>query len=64
MATGNGHSPLSEEMAVMGMPTMTKTSFVLVEQEWWWELLPESMQAAGKEERNKAIAMFLPLQWY
>lgn len=59
MATGNGHSPLSEAMAVMGVPTMTKASFVSTERhigEWWWELLQESMQAAGEEERNMAIA--------
>ena len=59
MATGNGHSPLSEAMAVMGLLTMTKASFVSTERhigEWWWELLQESMQAAGEEERNMAIA--------
>ena len=59
MATGNGHSPLSKAMAVMGVPTMTKTSFVHSEQyigEWWWELLQESMKAAGEEEKNMAIA--------
>ena len=59
MATGNGHSPLSEAMAVMGVPTMTKASFVLTERhigEWWWELLQESMKAAGEEEKNMAIA--------
>ena len=59
MATGNGHSPLSEAMAVMGVPTMTKVSFVSTEQhigEWWWELLQESMQAAGEEEKHIAIA--------
>ena len=59
MATGNGHSPLSEAMAVMGVLTMTKASFVSTERhigEWWWELLQESMQAAGEEERNMAIA--------
>ena len=59
MATGNGHSPLSEAMAVMSVPTMTKASFVSTERhigEWWWKLLQESMQAAGEEERNMAIA--------
>ena len=59
MATGNGHSPLSEAMAVMGVPTMTKVSFISIERhngEWWWELLQESMQAAGEEEKHIAIA--------
>ena len=32
MATGNGHSPLSEAVAVMGVRTMTKASFVSTEQ--------------------------------
>ena len=31
MVTGNGHSPLSEAMGVMGVPTMTKASFILSE---------------------------------
>ena len=41
MITGNGHAPLSEAMAVMGVPTMTKASFVHSEHRiggWWWEL--------------------------
>ena len=59
MATGNGHSPLLEAMAVMGVPAMTKASFVAAERhigKWWWELLQQSMQAAGEEEKNIAIA--------
>lgn len=55
MATGNGHTPLSEAMAVMGVPTMTKQSFVSTERQiggWWWELLKQSMKAAGEEEKN------------
>ena len=38
MITGNGHAPLSEAMAVMGVPTMTKASFVHSEYRiggWW-----------------------------
>ena len=31
MATGNGHSPLSEAVAVMGVSTMTKVLFVSTE---------------------------------
>ena len=59
MVTGNGHEPLSEVMAVMGVPTMTKASFVHSEHHiggWWWELLQGSMKAAGEEEKKIAIA--------
>ena len=59
MVTGNGHEPLSEVTAVMGVPTMTKASFVHSEHHiggWWWELLQGSMKAAGEEEKKIAIA--------
>ena len=59
MVTDNGHAPLSEAMAVMSVPTMTKTSFVHSEHHiggWWWELFQDSMKAAGEEEKKIAIA--------
>ena len=33
MATGGGHTPLTESMAVMGIPAMTKKSFIAIEKE-------------------------------
>ena len=59
MSTGGGHAPLEESMAVLGVPTMTKRSFIAAEKRigtWWTALLEESMKLAGLEEREKAIA--------
>ena len=59
MSTGGGHAPLEETMAVLGVPTMTKRSFIAAEKRigtWWTALLEESMKLAGQEEREKAIA--------
>ena len=58
MSTGGGHTPLQESMAVLGVPTMTKKSFIAAEKRigsWWATLLEESMVLAGQEERHKAI---------
>ena len=57
MATGGGHSQLEETMSVLGVPVMTKSSFIQTERdigEWWREELQESMAAAGKEEKRLA----------
>ena len=38
MSTGGGHTTLTETMAVLGIPTMTKKSFMAAEKrigEWW-----------------------------
>ena len=38
MATGGGHAMLQETMSVLGVPTMTKKSFMTTERdigEWW-----------------------------
>ena len=59
MSIGGGHAPLEESMAVLGVPTMTKRSFIAAEKRigaWWTTLLEESMKLAGQEEREKAIA--------
>ena len=59
MSTGGGHATLTETMAVLGIPTMTKKSFMAAEKrigEWWWKLLQESMKVAGQEERAIAIS--------
>ena len=50
MATGGGHTPLKESMAVLGIPSMSKKLFMSIEKricEWWWSLLEESMKEAG-----------------
>ena len=59
MSTGGGHTPLEESMAALGIPTMTKRSFIAAEKRigtWWETLLKESMKLAGQTEREKAIA--------
>ena len=45
-------------MSVLGVPVMSRRVFVNTERsigKWWWKLLEESMQAAGKAEREFAI---------
>ena len=57
MVTGGGHSQLEETMSILGVPVMTKSSFVQSERdigEWWRLELQESMAAAGKEEKRLA----------
>ena len=59
MATGGGHAPLTESMAVKSMPVMTKKAFVVAEKQidqWWSTLLEDSMKEAGAAK--KAIAYF------
>jgi len=58
MATGGGYNKLEESMSVLGLPVMSKKLFINTEKligKWWWNLLEESMQAAGKMERELAI---------
>ena len=57
MATGGGHSRLEETMAVMGVPVMTKSSFISIERgigEEWKQKLIDSMAEAGREEKQLA----------
>ena len=57
MATGGGHAPLTEAMSVLGVPVMTKKSFVHTEKEigqQWWGSLEESMKEAAEEEKRLA----------
>ena len=45
-------------MSILGIPTMTKQSFIDTEQvigKWWWTALEQSMLATGKEEKKLAI---------
>ena len=58
MSTGGGFNHLEESMGVLGVPVMSKQSFVNTEQKigkWWWDQFKDSMQAAGKAERQLAI---------
>ena len=57
MSTGGGHTQLQETMSVLGVPVMTKKSFIRTEKdigEWWRMRLNESMIEAGKEEKRLA----------
>ena len=59
MCTGGGHTPLAETMAVLGVQTMSRQSFMSTERkicEWWRDLFEQSMTSAGKAERQIAIA--------
>jgi len=58
MATGGGFNKLEESMSVLGVPVMSRRVFVNTERiigNWWWTLLEESIQAAGRAERELAI---------
>ncbi len=57
MATGGGHSKLEEVMSVVGVPVMTKRSFIQTERdigEVWKKELLESMTKAGMKEKRLA----------
>lgn len=57
MATGGGHSQLEEQMSVLGVPTMSKTSFIATERnigDMWKQSLLETMAEAGREEKRLA----------
>ncbi len=58
MTTGGGHSRLEESLGVMGVPVMTKRTFINTERgigEQRRTNLTESMAEAGKEEKRLAI---------
>ena len=58
MVTGGGFNALQESMSVLGIPVMSKQSFMQSErqiEEWWWNALQESIKAAGKEEKQFAV---------
>lgn len=58
MSTGGGHSQLEETMSLVGVPVMTKMSFISTERdvgEWWKQELQESMAEAGREEKWLAV---------
>ncbi len=54
---GGGHSQLEEQMSLLGIPTVTKASFISTERnigEIWKQNLIESMAEAGREEKRIA----------
>ena len=58
MATGGGFAPLQEQMSVLGIPVMTKRSFMKTESivgRWWSECLEKSMCEAAEEEKQIAV---------
>ena len=58
MATGGSFNHLEESMGILGVPVMSKQSFIKTEQtigKWWWDLFNDSMLAAGKKERELAV---------
>ena len=57
MSTGGGHTQLQETMSVLGVPVMTKKSFIRTEKdigEWWRMRLNKTMIEAGVEEKRLA----------
>ena len=59
MVTGGEHVPLMESMTVLGVPSLTKKTFITIEKcigQWWWTLFEDSLKQAGSEERAIAIA--------
>jgi len=58
MAVGGGFNSLEELMSALGVPVMTKSSFIYTERiigKWWWIILEESILTAGKEEKQIAM---------
>ena len=55
MATGRGHAPLTEPMAVIGIPVMTKKAFMMLKKKWW-TILEGSMKEAGVAEKAITIS--------
>ena len=55
--TGGEHSQLKETMSVLGVPAMTKSTFVRSERsisEWLRKAMGKSMAEAGREEKQLA----------
>ena len=58
MATGGGYNKLEKSMSILGLLVMSKKLFISTKKligKWWWNLLEESMHAAGKMEQELAI---------
>ena len=58
MSTGGGHAPLAETVSVLGVPVLTKKSFMATRRllvSHGGESLEESMKEAAEEEKRNAI---------
>ena len=58
LSTGGGYAALAETMSVLGVPMMTKKSFIATEKaigHEWWDALEENMKEAAEEEKRNAI---------
>ena len=58
MSTGGGHSSIEKSMSMLGIPVMTKRSFIASEKQigqWWMDVIQQTMDEAGKEERRFAV---------
>ena len=57
MSTGSGHNHLQDTMSVLGVPIMSKTTFIQTERdigEVWEREMEKAMLEAGKEEKRLA----------
>ena len=57
MTTGGGHSRLEETLSTLGVPVMTKSSFISIENgigDYWKQSLFDSMAEAGRQEKRLA----------
>ena len=55
MSTGNGHNNLQDAMSGLGVPVMSKTTFIQTERdigELWEREMEKAMLEAGKEEKR------------
>lgn len=55
---GGGHASLKESVAVLGITSLSKKSFMSIEKrisEWWWSLLDDSIKKAGAAEKCLVI---------
>jgi len=58
VATGGRYAHLKETMSLMGIPVMTKKTFMATESaidQHWWQSLEESMRQAAEEEERLAV---------
>jgi hypothetical protein len=57
MSTGSGHNHLQDTMSVLGVPVMSKTTFIQTERdigELWEREMEKAILEAGKEEKRLA----------
>ena len=58
MSNGTGHTHLQSTMSILGVPVMSKKSFIQTERdigEFWEKEMQQNMLEAGREEKEIAI---------